>query len=244
VTEPAAPVRPRTLPLTRVYVTGVSCTVLAGLNAALPQPHDLIGWVLRIAPYVSAILWLDADGRAREFTDVHDMGLFSYVAGLVLIPWYAWKTRGPHGWWLAVFLYIPIFAPSLAAGVVRLVVPYRLPPGTDVFEAARGMWAVGSTRDCVSKAHTITFSDDRQTMTLEFMDDSRGKFQITYDTVRFAVRGVAGSIIHADRIGDTTRTATGAPVTWDFLLTSADTYRWRRTDWPATMRSAERVRCP
>jgi hypothetical protein len=60
--------------------------------------------------YVWALLigtWVEEDSRGRLEGDRPslDLGLFIYVMGIVYLPWYLLRTRGPQGWlWIAGFL--------------------------------------------------------------------------------------------------------------------------------------------
>lgn len=61
--------------------------------------------------------WLHADGRARGFKWVLDMGLFLYVAWPVLMPYYLFKTRRARGL-LVAFAFIVFFAAATGAGAI------------------------------------------------------------------------------------------------------------------------------
>jgi hypothetical protein len=64
----------------------------------------------QLSRYVWALLigtWVEEDSRGRLEADRPslDLGLFIYVIGIVYLPWYLLRTRGPQGWlWIAGFL--------------------------------------------------------------------------------------------------------------------------------------------
>ena len=83
-------------------------------------PHPFIRLVGYVAPLVAAISWLKADARARHVPLVHDMGLFLWIAWPVLIPWYAFKTRGRHALPLALLVMLAIITPALLMGLIEV----------------------------------------------------------------------------------------------------------------------------
>ena len=83
-------------------------------------PHPFIQLVGYVAPLVAGISWLKADARARHVPLVHDMGLFLWIAWPVLIPWYAFKTRGRHALPLALLVMVAIITPALLMGFIEV----------------------------------------------------------------------------------------------------------------------------
>jgi hypothetical protein len=125
---------------------------------------------------------------------------------------------------------------------------YEVPADTDIFAVATGTWDwTTSPADsfCVARRHTIAFSDDRRVMTItqnEPWTDSAGVVhQVSiYDLSEHTRRHVRGQIR-----GETRLTDAGAPVVWDLVLTSADTYKWHRADWSWSFGYTATVRrCP
>jgi hypothetical protein len=88
-------------------------------------PHPFIHLVVSLAPLVAAISWLKADARARHVPLVHDMGLFLWIAWPVLIPWYAFKTRGRHGLPLALLVMLAIITPGLLVVLIEVAQSFR-----------------------------------------------------------------------------------------------------------------------
>ena len=54
---------------------------------------------------MAVILWLQQDARRTGVGSVHDLGYFLLLAWPIVIPWYAFKTRGRSGWRLAIGLF-------------------------------------------------------------------------------------------------------------------------------------------
>ena len=50
------------------------------------------------------IIWLQKDARRTGVGTVQDWGYFLLLAWPVVIPWYAFKTRGRSGWRLTLGL--------------------------------------------------------------------------------------------------------------------------------------------
>lgn len=88
-------------------------------------PHPFIQLVASVAPLVAAISWLKADARARHVPLVHDMGLFLWIAWPVLIPWYAFKTRGRHALPLALLVMVSIITPVLLMALIEVAQSFK-----------------------------------------------------------------------------------------------------------------------
>jgi hypothetical protein len=69
------------------------------------EPSPVIALFLSGGPLVAVILWLQKDARRTGVGLVQDLGYFLLLAWPVVIPWYAFKTRGPSGWRLTVGLF-------------------------------------------------------------------------------------------------------------------------------------------
>lgn len=70
-------------------------------------------------------MWLQRDARRARLLLIHDWGMFMWLAWPVLLPWYAFKTRGRRGWVLILKLLTLACAPwlaSYAAAVFRYAV--------------------------------------------------------------------------------------------------------------------------
>jgi hypothetical protein len=90
------------------------CSIVAGTYAVVGlEPSPFIVTVLTMGPSISVILWLQKDAQRARTPGVLDWGLFLWYAWALLIPWYAWKTRGRAGWRLATGLIGLIVAPSI-----------------------------------------------------------------------------------------------------------------------------------
>lgn len=100
------------VPLTRSYLIAGIFMLLGFAYGMLDLAPDqamrlCLGW----GPILAASAWLVADSRHTHVADVYDAGWLFSVGWPISILWYALRTRGRAGWWLAIRLY----AISLAA---------------------------------------------------------------------------------------------------------------------------------
>src|SRR5438132_1590647 len=104
------------VPLESVYITAALCSAVAALyTLAQIEPSPLVILFVAFAPPLAVIRWLQRDARSARLSLVHDWGLFMWLAWPVLLPWYAFKTRGRRGWLLIIKLVALICAPWLAS---------------------------------------------------------------------------------------------------------------------------------
>jgi hypothetical protein len=86
-------------------LTAVFCSLAAALYAATQsEPSPAIAYFLSGAPLLAVIIWLQKDARRTGVGTVQDWGYFLLLAWPVVIPWYAFKTRGRSGWRLTLGL--------------------------------------------------------------------------------------------------------------------------------------------
>jgi hypothetical protein len=86
--------------------------------AASIQPAPIVWLFVSYAPLVTVILWLHQDARRRKIAEVLDFGFLLLVFWPMVIPWYAFKSRGRRGWRLLLGLIALIMAPHLTAWIV------------------------------------------------------------------------------------------------------------------------------
>lgn len=92
----------------------VFSAIVAAVYAALRVvPSAPLGVFLTAAPTLAVILWLVKDARRTGVGAVTDLGYFLVLAWPVVIPWYAFKTRGSKGWALIGLLFGLILAPYI-----------------------------------------------------------------------------------------------------------------------------------
>ena len=92
--------------LRAAIITAFFCMVAGGTyTAAGLEPLPIVSLFLSAGPLIAVILWLQEDAHRTQVAAVHDLGLFVWFAWLVVIPWYAWKTRGRAWWRLTLGLY-------------------------------------------------------------------------------------------------------------------------------------------
>ena len=112
-------------------LTALFCVVAAALYAvAEAEPSPIVGLFFAVAPLITVILWLQRDARTTGVATVHDLGFLMWISWPVLIPWYAWRTRGVAGWRLTLGLFGMIFS----AHVTWLVVAWS------IYAIRYGMW--------------------------------------------------------------------------------------------------------
>ena len=109
--------------------TATICSIAAAIyTLADLEPAPIMSTLMGLAPLIAVILWLQKDSQQSGVGAVQDWGMFVWFAWPVVIPWYAFKSRGPAGWRLLVGLvalicsvYVTGFAVAWIAYAVRLV---------------------------------------------------------------------------------------------------------------------------
>ena len=101
------------------------CSVAAALYAATQiEPSPVVALFFSGGPLLAVILWLQKDARRTGVGAVLDWGYFLLLAWPVVIPWYAFKTRGRSGWRLTLGLLGLIAAAHISWLVVAYVMWY------------------------------------------------------------------------------------------------------------------------
>ena len=98
--------------------------VAAAYAASQIEPAPVVALFLSCGPLVAVILWLQKDARRTGIGAVQDWGYFLLLAWPVVIPWYAFKTRGRKGWRLTAGLLGLIGAPYISWILAAYVVWY------------------------------------------------------------------------------------------------------------------------
>ena len=75
-----------------------SSLIAAAYAASQIEPAPVVALFLSGGPLVAVIVWLQKDARRTGVGAVQDWGYFLLLAWPVVIPWYAFKTRGRSGW--------------------------------------------------------------------------------------------------------------------------------------------------
>jgi len=92
--------------LRRARITALLCSLIAALYViAQVEPSPLVVLFISVTPLIVVIMWLQRDAQRTGVGAVHDFGFFLWLAWPVVIPWYAWKTRGWAGWRLIAGLF-------------------------------------------------------------------------------------------------------------------------------------------
>jgi hypothetical protein len=104
-------------------ITALVCALAAAAYAVAEiAPSPLVALFFSTAPLITVILWLQRDASQTGVGSVHDLGLVLWLAWPVVIPWYAWKTRGRSGWRLSIGLFALIGSAYLSWFLVAWLV--------------------------------------------------------------------------------------------------------------------------
>ena len=112
---------PKNTTLLVAIANAVFCGAVTALYlAARSTPVPAVGAYLVFAPSITTLLWLQQDARRHHVGPVQDWGFFMWLGWIVLLPWYAFKSRGRRGWLFLVgvaLLWIPMY---VTAGILSL----------------------------------------------------------------------------------------------------------------------------
>lgn len=94
-------------------LSALTCSLAEAAYAATESdPSPVVALFLSFWPLLAVILWLQKDARRTGVGAVQDWGYFLLLAWPVVIPWYAFTTRGRSGWRLTVGLFGLVLASS------------------------------------------------------------------------------------------------------------------------------------
>jgi hypothetical protein len=100
------PERPDDIRLKVAKLAALFCSLAAAAYAATQsEPSPVVALFLSGGPLLAVVLWLQKDARRTGVGAVQDWGYFLLLAWPVVIPWYAFRTRGRSGWRLAAGLF-------------------------------------------------------------------------------------------------------------------------------------------
>ena len=103
-------------------LTAAFCSVVAALYVAVAiEPAPVLVLFLSCAPLTAVCLWLEKEARRTGVGAIQDWGFFLWLLWPMLIPWYAFKTRGLSGWRLAAALLGLVWAPIITAYALSLL---------------------------------------------------------------------------------------------------------------------------
>ena len=109
----------RDITLRVAIATAVFCSMISAVYTLAeiePSPTVVLFWTF--GPVLAVILWLQKDAQRTGVGAVQDWGFFAWLAWPVVIPWYAFKSRGRTGWRLLLGLIALILSPYITAYVV------------------------------------------------------------------------------------------------------------------------------
>ena len=100
-------------------LTALCCSVATAIYVVVEiEPSPPMALFLSGAPLLAVILWLQKDARRTGVGVVLDWGYFLLLAWPVVIPWYAFRTRGRSGWKLTAGLFALIGASYMTVLIV------------------------------------------------------------------------------------------------------------------------------
>lgn len=88
------------------------------------EPAPIVSLFLTSGPLLAVVLWLQRDARRTGVGAVQDLGYFLLLAWPVVIPWYAFRTRGRSGWLLMLGLFALLGASSISGVLVEYALGY------------------------------------------------------------------------------------------------------------------------
>jgi hypothetical protein len=91
-------------------IVAILAALFASLTAAAYataqiEPSPVVALFLSVGPLFAVVLWLQKDSQRTNVGAVQDLGYFLLLAWPIVIPWYAFKTRGRSGWRLMTGLF-------------------------------------------------------------------------------------------------------------------------------------------
>ena len=111
--------RTRDVPLLVARLTALFTSLVAAAYVlAQAEPSPVVTLFLSAAPTFAVVIWLQRDAARTGVGSVLDLGYFLLLAWPIVIPWYAFKSRGGAGWRLALGLLGLILAPYATALVL------------------------------------------------------------------------------------------------------------------------------
>ena len=116
---------PKDITLGVAKLAAVFFSLAAAVYAATQaEPSPFIAYFLSGGPLLAVIIWLQKDSRRTGVGAVQDWGYFLVLFWPVVIPWYAFKTRGRSGWRLTLGLFGLVAAPHISWLVAAYLVRY------------------------------------------------------------------------------------------------------------------------
>jgi hypothetical protein len=85
------------------------------------QPSPAVELLFSAGPLLAVVLWLQKDAQRTRAPAVLDWGYFLLLGWPVVIPWYAFKTRGHGGWRLTAGLFALIGSAYIAGALTGLI---------------------------------------------------------------------------------------------------------------------------
>jgi uncharacterized protein YegJ (DUF2314 family) len=139
---------------------------------------------------------------------------------------------------IVALLLVRRIAPGTLPDVLgRRRAAYTIPDTVGIVSVLEGVWGVsGTEHSCATDPRTLRFSRNEDQL---FLGSFRGE-----SVMRFLPQVASRSWLRVADPAEATETdADGLPVRWELVLTSHDSYRWRRRDWAPWRYAYEAERC-
>lgn len=107
---------PADIPLRIAVAVALFCSIASAVYVASEaEPTPIVSMFLWMGPLVAVAVWIQKDAHRTQVGAVHDLGWFIMLAWPIVIPWYAFRTRGRSGWRLLATLFALIFSAYVTA---------------------------------------------------------------------------------------------------------------------------------
>lgn len=117
--------RPNDVTLTVAKLAALFSSLVAALYASTQtEPAPIVSLFLTSGPLLAVVLWLRRDARRTGVGAVQDLGYFLLLAWPVVIPRFAFRTRGRSGWQLMLGLFALVGASSISGVIVDYALWY------------------------------------------------------------------------------------------------------------------------
>jgi hypothetical protein len=104
--------------------TAVFCSLaVLPYRLARIEPSPLVSYIIIAGPGIAVIVWLSEDAKQRKVGPFLDFGYVLMLFWPVLIPWYAFASRGWRGWKLLLGAWGLIASPFLMASLLTWIRP-------------------------------------------------------------------------------------------------------------------------
>jgi hypothetical protein len=106
-------------PLAPVAVVLGAAGIVYGVSGSVQSSSTVL--VSTLSLLIAAGAWLRSDAERHRIAMVFDWGFLVGAAWPLLLPLYAYRTRGGKGWRLIVLVFAAMFAPQIGTVVGEII---------------------------------------------------------------------------------------------------------------------------